>query len=74
MSLLPSDGASELHLETLGVFVHGILFGLHALGLAHNIRKRKHLDILMHASAAAYDLWAVSTHLRSVNSLQVSSD
>lgn len=50
-------------LEELSVFVHGILTGLHLLGVAYNLRKRNWVDVTAHTLAAGYDLYAVNTHL-----------
>lgn len=59
----------ERQLEALGVFVHGMLAGLHLLGVVHNVRKRNWIDVAAHASAAAYDIWAANEHMQDCRSL-----
>jgi hypothetical protein len=59
--------ANDRQVEALGVFVHGVLTGLHLLGIVYNLRKRNWFDVAAHSSAAAYDTWAVSKHLRALS-------
>ena len=54
---------SERQMAELGVFVHGVLAGLHLIGIAYNLRKRNWVDVVAHTGAVAYDIWAVNKHL-----------
>lgn len=60
--------------DILSVFVHGILAGLHLLGVAYNLRKRNGWDVLAHTGACAYDLWAVNKHLKGLNCNECTTD
>lgn len=57
----------ELHV--LGAFVHGVLTGLHALGIAYNVRRvqqgssRNWFDIAMHSGALLYSAHAAMHHV-----------
>ena len=53
-------------LETLAVFVHGALAGLHLLGFVHNVRlgKRNRLDAAAHLFAFGYDAAATWRHAK----------
>lgn len=55
---------AERQMAELGVFVHGLLAGLHLLGAAYNLRRRNWFDVTAHLSAAVYDGWAVHKHMR----------
>ena len=50
-------------MQQLSVFVHGVLAGLHLLGIAYNARRRNWFDVAAHVSAATYDIWATAKHL-----------
>ena len=52
---------SEVHL--LGVFVHGMLTSLHALGVVYNLRRGNRFDVTAHALAGAYSLKATFHHV-----------
>lgn len=54
------------HVETLGVFVHGVLAALHGLGVVHNLRRRNWFDVAAHTAALVYDGWAVSKHMHAL--------
>ena len=54
---------SERQIAELGVFVHGVLAGLHLLGVVYNLRKRNWVDVTAHTLAAGYDIWAVNKHV-----------
>lgn len=56
----------EREMETLAVFVHGLLAGLHTLGAIYNWRKGNRVDTAMHGVAAVYDVWATSKHMRRI--------
>lgn len=58
----------ERHISSLGIFVHGILTGLHLLGLAHNIKRKNWFDVSCHGGAAIYDFYAVRKHMRELDS------
>lgn len=47
----------------LSAFVHGVLAGLHVLGIAYNLRKRNWFDVFMHTSAAIYDVHSMHSHV-----------
>lgn len=64
-------GSGDRQLQELGVFVHGILVGLHLLGVAYNAKRRNWGDVMLHGVAATYDLWAVSKHLRALEGERV---
>lgn len=53
-------------LQELALFVHGILFGLHSLGFVYNLKRRNWFDVLVHGTAAGYDLYAVRRHYLAV--------
>ena len=56
----------ERQLQQLGVFVHGVLTGLHVLGMVYNLKRRNWFDVVAHGGAAVYDTWAVAKHLRAL--------
>lgn len=53
-------------LNVLGVFVHGVLAGLHALGIVYNVRRGNTFDVAMHSAAFTYDVWATFKHERAI--------
>lgn len=57
---------SDRQLQELSIFVHGVLTGLHILGIAYNLKKRNWGDVAAHTAAAGYDLWAVNKHIGSL--------
>ncbi len=59
----------ERDLQCLGIFVHGALSSLHALGFVYNLRRRNWFDAAMHSAAAIYDLWATSQHVAAIHRL-----
>ena len=63
---MTADRQDYRDLETLAVFVHGMLAALHLLGIAYNWRRRNRLDICCHALAGFYDLHAAHIHARRV--------
>lgn len=65
-----TSNGSERQLQELGVFVHGMLASLHALGLAYNLRRRNWFDVGMHGSALIYDTWAAAKHRRHLDGLR----
>ena len=60
----PGSISSEHQIQQLGVFVHGALAFGHSLGIFYNLRRKNWFDVAMHTAATAYDLWAVSKHMR----------
>lgn len=54
----------ERQLSELGVFVHGVLAGLHLLGVVYNMRRRNWWDVTAHTAAAIYDTHAAMAHTR----------
>ena len=59
----------ERDLQSLGVFVHGVLSAFHLLGLVYNFKRKNRFDCLAHASALAYDLYALRKHVKHVRRL-----
>ena len=62
----------EHELQCLGIFVHGALASLHALGCVYNLRKRNWFDAGMHTAAAIYDVWATSQHAAAAHRIALS--
>ena len=60
----------EEQLQGLGVFVHGVLAGLHILGAVFNWRRKNWVDVTAHTAAAGYDVWAANKHLNCVRGLK----
>lgn len=52
--------------EIIALFVHGILFLGHCLGVIHNLKKRNWKQAGLHFGVACYDLWAVWIHYKEV--------
>ena len=59
----------DRRMAELGVFVHGVLAGLHLLGVVYNLRKRNYWDVVVHAIAVSYDTWSVSRHVHDIERL-----
>lgn len=57
---------SEQQLQYLGIFVHGVLSGLHILGIVYNAKRRNWLDVTAHGGAALYSGWAVAKHMQAL--------
>lgn len=57
----------ERQLQVLGVFVHGVLAGLHALGIIYNLRRRNYSETAIHTAAATFSVVATTKHMRKVN-------
>ena len=55
---------AEVHIASLATFVHGVLTGLHLLGVVYNLRRRNWSDVAAHSAAAMYDLHATARHAR----------
>lgn len=53
----------DRRMAELSAFVHGVLAGLHVLGIAYNLRKRNWFDVFMHTSAAIYDVHSMHSHV-----------
>jgi hypothetical protein len=53
---------TEVH--TLGVFVHGALSALHALGCVYNMKRRNHFDTGAHFLGLVYSARATVHHAR----------
>lgn len=51
--------------ETLAAFVHGALAFGHALGLVYNARKGNKVEVVIHAGALAFDVYATVKHVDS---------
>lgn len=62
--------ASEHQLQSLGIFVHGVLAGLHLLGVAYNLKRKNWVDVSAHTLAAGYDIWATTKHVRKLGASQ----
>ncbi len=61
---------AEQHIQELSVFVHGILAGLHTLGVAYNLKRRNWWQAVAHVSAAVFDAHAVYSHCRTLDRLR----
>lgn len=55
--------SSDAQMAELAIFIHGLLLGLHAIGVLYNLRRRNWWDVAAHAGAAAYDASALHHHL-----------
>jgi len=62
-------GKAEQDLEHLATFVHGVLAGLHALGIVYNIKRRNWIDVAAHSAAMSYDMFATAKHLVALDRL-----
>lgn len=51
-------------IQELAVFVHGILFAFHSLGIYYNHRRKNKVDTAIHTGAAIYDLYSTIKHMR----------
>lgn len=51
---------SEVH--QLGIFVHGALSALHALGCVYNLKRRNRFDVAAHTFGLLYSLHATVHH------------
>ena len=60
---------SEQDIEYLATFVHGVLAGLHALGIVYNIKRRNWIDVAAHSAAMSYDMFATAKHLVALDRL-----
>jgi len=60
---------AEQDIEYLATFVHGVLAGLHALGLVYNIKRRNWVDVAAHSAAMSYDMWATAKHVIALDRL-----
>jgi len=56
--------ASERQMQELGVFVHGVLFGFHSLGVVYNARRGRWVDTAIHTATAVYDLVSAIKHTK----------
>lgn len=54
---------AEQNIECLASFVHGLLAGLHALGIVYNIKRRNWLGAAAHSAGMSYDIWATVEHI-----------
>ena len=61
---------AEQDIEYLATFVHGVLAGLHALGLVYNIKRRNWVDVAAHSAAMSYDMWATAKHVVALDRLR----
>lgn len=50
--------------ETLAVFGHGLLAGIHLLGVVFNLNRKKWVHASIHLAAVVYDGWSVVRHAR----------
>lgn len=57
-------GRDEYERECIALFVHGMLFLGHCLGVIHNLKRRNYRQALLHFGVACYDLWAVWEHYK----------
>lgn len=61
---------ADYQLQTLATFVHGVLAGLHALGIVYNVKRRNWFDVTIHTAAAIYDIHSVGKHMREAERLK----
>ncbi len=61
---------ASTQMEELSIFVHGVLFSLHIIGVLYNLRRRNTFDVVAHTLAAAYDLDAALHHVHSLKELE----
>lgn len=54
---------AESQMQELAVFIHGVLFSFHVLGVLYNFKRKNKFDVIAHALAATYDAKAVHHHL-----------
>ena len=59
----------ERDIQSLAVFVHGVLAGLHALGIVYNMKRRNWFDVAAHSAAMSYDIWATAKHVVALDRL-----
>jgi hypothetical protein len=64
---------AERDIESLAAFVHGVLAGLHALGMVYNIKRRNWFDVAAHSAAMSYDIWATAKHVVALDRLTTRS-
>ena len=57
----------ERELQALGMWVHGALTSLHALGIVYNWRRRNWADVAMHGAWLVYDADATRRHWKTTN-------
>jgi len=60
----------SIEVDQLAVFVHGILAGLHLLGVVYNVKRGNVFDVAAHSAAFVYDVYATTKHVRGVNARQ----
>jgi hypothetical protein len=63
---------AERDIESLAAFVHGVLAGLHALGIVYNVKRRNWFDVAAHSAAMSYDVWATAKHVVALGKLTTS--
>jgi len=54
----------EQEWQVFGVYVHGVLTAMHALGVFYNVRRRNWIDAIAHGSWLVYDADATRRHWR----------
>ena len=55
---------NEGELQLLAAFVHGALFGLHALGVAYNVKRKNWQAAAIHFSVGLWDGIATFKHVQ----------
>jgi len=63
------DTKSTRQMQELGVFVHGMLASLHALGIVYNAKRSNRAETVIHSGALAFSLWAMTKHIQHVKRL-----
>lgn len=61
--------STDWQMAELAIFIHGILFSFHVLGIAYNLRRRNWWDVAAHSCAATYDAHAVHHHLHQLQEI-----
>ena len=57
-----SNPNSELH--GIACYTHGILTGIHSIGVVYNVRRKNWWDVLAHTLALAYSLRSTAHHMK----------
>ena len=52
----------DAEVQTFAAFVHGALFGLHALGAVYNVKRKNWSAALIHTLVGTWDIMASFKH------------
>ena len=56
--------------HVLASFTHGLLGGIHLLGVHYNFSRKKWRDVAIHGAIGAYDLFAAYNHYKKAKRAQ----